>query len=295
MRRVIEFCLLLLPLIVHGYTDGSINLLVRSIGGSNVQRYCIELAQLPNGKTIDLPTFGWRKPVLSSPSIDACNASNLVQAFPQNLSSNTMLILYEHQCTITEQSWNVERSFGSRISLMIITERTNTQYELTYNATTMPVSIPVVVFWSIDFAKLTTRNSDFNSVEFSIDNPPDTSSTFRPAILLMFLLVLIILICGNFWAADEFKKRIKQEDGNASESSSTANSSPRTLRRYERRGSEMMIRRNSVAPTEKLEKPEPAVIPMTYCIIGVIICSAVGWLLLLFYFPTVMIYILQGN
>lgn len=292
MRRVIEFCLLLFPLMVHGYTDGSINLLVRSVGASHIHRYCIELAQLPNEKTVDVPTFGWRKPYLSSPSINACNISTLNQSFPQNLSSNTMLILYEHQCKITEQAWHVEKVFGSRIALMIITDRTNTQYELIYNVTEMPVSIPVVVFWSHDFSKLTARYSDLNSVEFSIAYPPDLAATFRPAVLLMFVLVFFILLCGNLWAADEFKKLIKKEDTDTSASELTP--SPPS-RKYERRNSQMMIRRNSAAPSEKSEKAKPAVIPMTYCIIAVILCVAVGCLLLLFYFPTVMIYILQGN
>ena len=34
---------------------------------------------------------------------------------------------------------------------------------------------------------------------------------------------------------------------------------------------------------------------MPYCVIVVILCFAVGWLLLIYYFPKVMIYILQGN
>lgn len=284
VTSVIEFCLLLFPLMVHAYTDGSINLLVRSISTSHIHKYCIELAQLPNEKTVDVSTFGWRKPYLSSSSINACNITALNQSLPQNLSSNTMLILYEHQCKITEQAWHVEKVFGSNISLMIITDRTNTQYELIYNVTEMPVSIPVVVFWSNDFNKLTTRYSDLSSVEFSIAYPPDLAATFRPAVLLIFVLVFFILLCGNLWAADEFKKLIDKEDVVTSTSELTPTP---PSRKYERRTSD--------ASSKKPELARPAIIPMTYCIIVVIICVAVGWLLLLFYFPTVMIYILQGN
>ena len=47
---------------------------------------------------------------------------------------------------MTEHAWNVEQQYGKEISLMILTNRTNTHYELTYNTTTMPVSIPVLNF-----------------------------------------------------------------------------------------------------------------------------------------------------
>ncbi len=286
MTTMISVFLLLLPLMVQSYTQSAINLLVRSSTTSNVQRYCIELAKLPNGHVVNITTFGWHVPYLASPSVNACNISDLNNSFPNPFRSNTILILYEHECKMTEHAWNVEEQFGSEISLMIITNRTNTQYELTYNITTMPVSIPVLIFWQNDFIKMTTKYSNLNSVELSIANPPDLSKKFRPAILLMFLLVCIVLLCGNFWAADEFKNKIKIEDTNPNNQSTNFNSSS---------SSEIITKQNSIVPNEMSHETEPAIIPMTYCIIILIICFAVGWLLLLYYFPTVMIYILQGK
>ena len=286
-----EIFLLLFPLMVHGYTDGSINLLVRSSATSDVRRYCIELATLPNNRSVNITTFGWRTPYLSSSLVNACNISDLNQSLPNSFSSNTILILYEHGCTFTEHSWNVEQLFGSQISLMIITNRTNTRYELIYNTTTMPVTIPVLIFWDNDFLKMTAKY-DLNSTELSIDYPLDLSRKFRPAILLMFLLVLLILLAGNFWAADEFKSKIKNK---VTDASSHTSSSHRSSITDERPFSPIITKRNSISPSEISQKMEPAVMPMTCCLIVLIIFFAVGWLLLLYYFPTVMIHILQGK
>jgi len=277
---MILFFLLLLSPIVHSYTEDSINLLVRSSKTSNIQRYCIELAKLPNDRIINITNFGWHIPYLSSPSVNACNISDLNTSLPNTFSSNTILILYEHNCKITEHAWNVEQQYGQQISLMIITNRTNTIYELTYNTTTMPVTIPVLIFWNNDFIKMNNKYPNLSSIELSINYPPDVSKKFRPAILLMFLLVFIILICGNFWAADEFKNRINNQ-------LSITDDQP---------SSQIITKQNSIIPNEiPQKKDESAVIPITYCVIILMICFAVGWLLLLYYFPTVMIYILQGK
>ncbi len=284
--------LLLFPLMVQSYTQGAINLLVRSSTTSNIDRYCIELAKLPNGRVVDITTFGWHIPYLALPSVNACNISDLNNSLPNSFSSNNILIVYEHDCKMTEHAWNVEEQFGSEISLMIITNRTNTQYDLSYNTTTMPVSIPVLVFWKNDFHKMTKTYGNLNSVELSIANPPDLSKTFRPAIILMFLLVFVVLIGGNFWAADEFKSKIKTEDTNINNQLPNFNSSTIT---NEEPPSEIITKQNSIVPNEISQETEPAIIPMTYCVIILIICFAVGWLLLLYYFPNVMIYILQGK
>jgi hypothetical protein len=277
MTTMIIFFLLLLPPIVYSYTEDSINLLVRSSTTSTIQRYCIELATLPNNRTVNITNFGWHIPYLSSSSVNACNISDLNTSLPNSFPSNTILILYEHDCKITEHAWNVEEKFGQEISLMIITNRTNTHYELTYNTTAMPVTIPVLIFWDKDFIKMNNKYSNLSSIELSIDYPPDTSRKFRPAILLMFLLVFIVLLCGTFWAADEFKNKINYQ---------LSNEEPLFRIR---------TKRNSIEPNETSENKELAVIPITYCVIVLIICFAVGWILLLFYFPTVMIYILQGK
>jgi hypothetical protein len=289
---MIAFFLLLLPSIVHSYTEESINLLVRSSTTSKISRYCIELAKLPNNRIINITNFGWHTPYLSSPSVNACNISDLNNSLPSSFSSNTILILYEHECKMTEHAWNVQNQFGDRISLMIITNRINTRYELTYNTTVMPVTIPVLIFSINDFIQMNKKYSNFNSIELSIDYPPDASRKFHPAVLLMFLLVFIILICGNFWAADEFKNKINNENMDINNQLIKFNTRPLT---NERPSCQIIPKRNSVTPSETSQYEEPAVIPVTYCLIVLIICFAVGWLLLLFYFPKVMIYILQGK
>jgi hypothetical protein len=293
MTRMIIFFLLLLSPIVHSYTDESINLLVRSSTTSNIQRYCIELAKLPNGRIINITNFGWHIPYLASPSVNACNISDLNDSLPNSFSLNTILILYEHDCKMTEHAWNVEQQFGEQISLMIITNRTNTVYELTYNTTTMPVTIAVLIFWNNDFIDMNNKYSNISSIELSIDYPPDISKKFRPATILMFLLVFIILLCGNFWAADEFKNKINNQKIDTNNQLSyiyTPSSIPN-----DRSLSQITIKRNSITSSEISQKKESAIIPMTYCVIFLMICFAVGWLLLLYYFPTVMIYILQGK
>ena len=63
-------------------------------------------------------------------------------------------------------------------------------------------------------------------IELSIDYPPEIPKKFRPAVLLMFLLVLFILICGNFWAADEFKRKIKNRNIDTQSESTSSNTSP---------------------------------------------------------------------
>lgn len=306
-RMIIIFLFLLLPMI-DCYTTTSINLLVRSLTTSYIQRYCIELAKLPNDRVINITNFGWHTPYLFSSSVNACNISDLNASLPNSFPSNTILIIYENNCKMTEHAWNVQTQFGSEISLMIITNRTNTQYELTYNITTMPVSIPVLIFWTNDFNAMLNKYSNLNSIELSIDNPPDVSKKFRPSIILMFLLVLFVLLCGNFWAADEFKYRINEQymetDSQLSNSNTSSQSSrPTTTERSsssqvitnERSLSYRTTKRNSVTPSELSQKMKPAVIPMTYCVVVFIILFAVGWLLLLYYFPKVMIYILQGK
>lgn len=299
MTVIILFFLFLLSPIVHSYTEDSINLLVRSPTTSDIQRYCIELARLPNNRTINVTAFDWHRPYVSSPSVNACNISDLNSSLPNSFPSNTILIVYEHDCKMTEHAWNVESKFGSGISLMIITNRTNTNYELTYNITTMPVTIPVLIFWTNDFIKMNNKYSNISSIELSIDYPPDVSRKFRPAILLMFLLVFIVLICGNFWAADEFKYRVNNEyfeaDSHISNSNTTTERPVSEIITDERSLSRAPHKRNSITSSEMSQQKEPAVIPVTYCVVVLIICFAVGWLLLLYYFPKVMIYVLQGE
>ncbi|CAF1102251.1 unnamed protein product [Rotaria sp. Silwood1] len=288
---ILLYCLLFFPT-VFSYTDESINLLIRStLSTSNMHRYCIELAKLPNNRTVDIKNFGWHSPYLSSPSVNACNISSLNESLPNTLPSNTTLIIYEHECKMTEHAWNIEKYYlGQQISLMIIINRTNTRYELSYNATLMPVTIPVLIFWRNDFIKMNNKYENLNNIELSIDYPFMMIRKFRPAILLMFLLVLFILLCGNFWAADEFKNKIRKQNLDTNHELSDLNTTSLT---NERSISKILTKQNSITPNETSENNEPAVLPMTCCAIILIICFAVGWLLLLYYFPKVMIYILQ--
>lgn len=284
------FLLLCCPF-VQTYTDSAINLLVRSSTSSDYYRYCIELAKLPNGQTVNVSDFGWYNPYLASSTIDACNATSLNTSLSSTLFSRTMLIIYKHGCTMTEQAWNVEQRFG-QIALMIITDRQDTSYELTYNTTTMPVSIPVVMFLNSDFDNLKNRYENLNSIQLSIDYPVDVGRKFRPAVLLMFLLVLVVLLCGNFWAGDEFKRIMKEHDNDSSSQISSTNSSPRV---DETAPVQIVTKQNSPRLSEDSEEKKLAILPMTCCFIILMIFFAVGWLLLLYYFPQVMIYVLQGN
>jgi len=284
-------------------TDDSINLLVRSSTNSTIRRYCVELAKLPNGHTINITNFGWHNPYIASPSVNACNTTDLEHYLPITFPLNTILILYEHQCKMTEHAWNIQWKYGENISLMILTNRTNTHYELTYNTTTMPVSIPVLIFWLNDFNKMNkTYNNNISHIEISISYPLDLPKKFRPAILLMFLLVLFILISGNFWAADEFVRKIKNRNINTHSESPTSNTSPISNDYHDllvnHTHDERIIpntNQNTLQADKSPKNNEPAIIYMPYCVIGVILCFAIGWLLLIYYFPKVMIYILQGK
>lgn len=285
------FLLLSLILCVAGYTDEAINLIARSKSSSNTHRYCVELAKLPNNRTVDIQHFGWYTPYQLL-SVNACDVSNLQNSSSQPLPSYTMIIIYENECKITEHAWNIEKTFGKNVSLMIITDRTNTGYELTYNETTMPVTIPVLVIWKNDFVKMNNAYDNLNNIELSIDFPLIMPKKFRPAILIMFLLVLIILLAGNFWAGDEFKKRVEEHQKKVNYELSDVNT---TSSSDDRIRSENRTKKNSVSPNQAQEHNEPAVIPITCCVIIFIISFAVGWLLLLYYFPKVMIYIIQGK
>lgn len=286
------FLLFSLPAFVNAYTDSSINLLVRSSPTSQGRRYCIELAKLPNNRVVNVTDFGWYRPYLASPSVNACNASDLQHSLPSALIGNRMLVVYEHDCKMTEHAWNVQQRFGDQIRLMILTNRTDTRYVLTLNSTAMPVTIPTSVFWLKDFDRLTGRYQNLSNVEFSIGFPPNLSRKFRPATLLMFLLVFVVLIGGNFWAADEFRRRINEMHSHKSHLSVISNDTPAT---GQSDSSQIVTKQNSVEPLSPSQDHEAAVIPMTYCIIVFILCFAVGWLLLIYYFPKVMIYVLQGK
>src|ERR1700722_12273827 len=114
MAATIIFLLLLFSTAVNSYTDYAINLLVRS--PSNTRRYCVELAKLPNNHTVNITGFGWYTPFIASSSVNACNITDLSTTFPSGFDPRTILILYEHQCKMTEHAWNVEQQFGKEIS-----------------------------------------------------------------------------------------------------------------------------------------------------------------------------------
>ena len=114
---------------------------------------------------------------------------------------------------------------------MILTNRTNTNFELTYNTTGMPVSIPVLIFWQNDYDRMKKVYNNLSAIEMSITYAPDMPKKFRPAVLLMFLLVLCILLGGNFWAADEFVRKIKHESLNTPSESASSNISSESSNR----------------------------------------------------------------
>ncbi|CAF0983325.1 unnamed protein product [Adineta steineri] len=281
--------------------DESVNLLVRSSTEPNVRRYCVSVAKLPNGNTVNITGFGWHNPYITSPMVNGCNVTDLKNLLPNTFPLKTTIILYEHQCKMTEHAWNIESLFGKNISLMILTNRTNTNYELSYNKTAMPVSIPVLIFWINDFNKINKTYTNISNIEISMNYAPVIEKKFRPAVLLMFLLVLFILLCGNFWAADEFVRKIKHRHTNKeneSESvntSRTSNDNPDTISNNNPNIiAESKINKNTNLENKTPSNNEPAIIYMPYCIIALLLVFAVGWLLLIFYFPKVMIYILQA-
>ncbi|CAF0956509.1 unnamed protein product [Adineta steineri] len=281
--------------------DESVNLLVRSSTEPNVRRYCVSVAKLPNGNTVNITGFGWHNPYIASPMVNGCNVTDLKNLLPNTFPIKTTIILYEHQCKMTEHAWNIESLFGKNISLMILTNRTNTNYELSYNKTAMPVSIPVLIFWINDFNKINKTYTNISTIEISMNYAPVIEKKFRPAVLLMFLLVLFILLCGNFWAADEFVRKIKHRHTNKeneSESvntSRTSNDNPDTISNNNPNIiAESKINKNTNLDNKTPSNNEPAIIYMPYCIIALLLVFAVGWLLLIFYFPKVMIYILQA-
>lgn len=280
MRNVTIFLTIFLIFIiknVDGYTEESINLLVRSESTIPFRRFCIELAKLPNNRTVNISEFGWHQPFFADRAVNACNIYDLQTHLPSSFPSNTILVLYDSQCKITEHAWNVEQQFGENVSLIIVTKRTNTRYILTLNSTSMPVTIPTLIIWEKDFDQLNNSMFKEKNLEFSIDFPPILIRKFRPATLLMFVLVFFVLLGGNLWAADEFKNRIREH--HAEENAQSISTSP------------VVIKQNS----DNVEPKEPAVIPIGYCLIFFLLVFAVGWLLLIYYFPKVMIYILQGN
>jgi hypothetical protein len=202
---------------------------------------------------------------------------------------------------MTEHAWHVQNQFGLNISLMILTNRTNTHYELTYNTTVMDVSIPVLIFGQNDFNKINKTYNNISDIQISITYPLEMPKKFRPVVLLMFVLVLFILLSGNFWAADEFVRKIQNRIVNIQSETTSSNITPISNEYPESsttNNSEQTTipKPHETTPTNKTPRNnEPAIIYMPYCIIALILCFAVGWLLLIYYFPKVMIYVLQGN
>lgn len=308
VRSIILLILLFSPALVIGSTDdddddSSINLQTRSSVNATIRRYCVQLAKLPNGRTVDVMGFDWHTPYIVSPSVNACSIDDIKRSLPGSFPSKTLIIVTEHQCKMTEHAWNIQSLYGSNISLMILTNRTNTNYELTYNTTGMPVSIPVLIFWQNDYDRMKTVYGNLSAIEISITYAPDMPRKFRPAILLMFLLVLCILLSGNFWAADEFIRKIKHQALETPSESTTSNSSSESSNRREPpinnspgEPVEAPARSQTTSPRTKPEpnNSEPAILYMPYCIIVLILSFAIGWILLIYYFPKVMIYILQG-
>lgn len=284
--------------IVIGYADNSVNLFVRSSNDTNVRRYCVALAKLPNGRTVNVTNFGWHFPYIASPSVNACNITDLADSLPRAFPERTVLIIYEHRCKITEHAWNVETLYGQNISLMILTNRTNTNYELSYNTTAMPVSITVLVFVQNDFNSVNKTYKNIENVEMSIDYAPILPRKFRPSVLLLFVLVLLILICGNLWAADEFIRKVQTINADNRSLSSNLNTTPATSDVQDNPIQEVTRPKSNAKNLDLNKMPsnsEPPVIYMSCYFIIFLLCFAVGWLLLIFYFPRVMIYILQGN
>ena len=309
MAKLIIVLVALFCPMVFGYTDDSINLLARSsTARSTIQRYCVELAKLPNGRTVNITGFGWHNPYLAPASVNACSIADIKEYLPPSFRPNTLLILTEHQCKMIEQAWNVQQRFGQQLSLMILTNQTNTQYDLSLNSSAMPVSIPVLIFWQNDFDRLSKfGGNNVSNVELSISYPLVLPKKFRPAVLLMFALVFVILLAGNAWAADEFRRKVSDQHLETHAESSPLNTSDRSNQlenasdtERDDQGNESTgnriensTRKNSIGTTPK--NNEPAILAMPYCIIALILCFAVGWLLLIYYFPKVMIYVLQGK
>jgi hypothetical protein len=310
MAICIVICLVLFCPLIFGYTDDSINLLVRPSTpfNSTIRRYCVELATLPNGRTINITNFSWHKPYIGAPSVNACNITDIEHSLPHVFPRRTLLILREHQCKMTEHAWNIERQYGRDISLMILTNRTDTHYELTFNRSAMPVSIPVLIFVENDFNRMQQfYGNNTANIEISIDYPLVMPKKFRPAVLLMFALVFFILLAGNSWAADEFRSKTINIDRRTSENTTQTD---RSLSRTEHLQDPFINHvhepianitgtTNENLPTttssERTPKTgEAAILTIPYCIIGLILFFAVSWLLLIYYFPKVMIYILQG-
>jgi hypothetical protein len=309
MAKFIVVLLAFFGPMVLGYTDDSINLLARSSADrSTIRRYCVSLPKLPNDRSVNVTDFGWHRPYLASASVNACSIADIEQSLPPSFPLNTLLIVTEHRCKMTVQAWNVQLRFGSQISLMILTNRTDTEYDLSLNSSAMPVSIPVLIFWQNDFDRLSKfSGNNISNVDLSISYPVTLPKKLRPAVLLMFALVFLILLAGNAWAADEFRRKISDQHLETHDASSTLTASSRSnhLQNVSANdqddqgndsmgnGNENSTRKNSTSTTPK--NNEPAIIAMPYCIIALILCFAVGWLLLIYYFPKVMIYVLQGE
>ena len=288
--------LLLSSSLVFAYTDDSINLLVRS--SSVTRRYCVELAQLPNGRTVNITGFAWRRPYLASASVNACNVTDLETFLPRTFPPNTLLVLQQKECKMTEHAWHVEKVFGNETSLMILSNQSDVSYSLTWNSTAMPVSIPVLVFWQKDFDRLNRSfNEKLDQLEVSIAPPLKLPRKFRPAVLLMFLLVFLILIAGNSWAADEFRRKIVHFDRHHRSLASASSTPSERANASEIPVETINNHSNSVDQSDdrKAKNEEPALLSIPYCMIAVLLAFAVGWLLLVYYFPKVMIYILQGE
>ncbi|CAF3460034.1 unnamed protein product [Rotaria socialis] len=299
MTTTIIVCLILMLQMFTGYGDDSINLLVRSSNDSTIRRYCVELAKLPNGRTINVTSFGWHNPYIASSSVNACNITDLADSLPQTFSILTTLIIYEHQCKMTEHAWHVEKQYGKNISLLILTNRTNTHYELKFNTTDMPVSIPVLILVQKDFNKISKIYTNMSDIEISMNYAPVIPRKFRPATLLMFALVFIILLCGNHWAADEFMSKMRKNNPKTQNVPSNLNTIPTANEFQDSPAQETIIPKSTTnahddGDNRSLRNTEPPILHLSYCIIVFILCFAVGWLLLIFYFPKVMVYILQA-
>jgi len=107
----------------------------------------------------------------------------------------------------------------------------------------------------------------------------------------------------NFWAADEFIRKIKNRNINTPSESTSSNTSPisndyqDSPTNNDRDDIPIPIPRTNQNTPKENKSPkntEPAILYIPYCVIAVLLCFAVGWLLLMYYFPKVMIHVLQA-
>ncbi|CAF0735221.1 unnamed protein product [Didymodactylos carnosus] len=311
-------------------TGESLNLITSLKSSKNINRYCLQLALLP--QILPVKQFGWHNYYYAS-TTNGCDKANVSALSSLSIADNSMFVIhYNANCSFAEQSYNFQLVFGDKISLLYIIVIPYTIIQSLTTNKTLPVTIPVLLIRQSEFNGLINDNKTNQIEQISIDYSFH-QSRLNIVTLLMYILIILVLFAGTMWAGDEFIQKVKEsvdyyafnQQGKytaVNPNPINNNDSMEPLATNQQSSPNLSTQTNttqvlSSSPTDTVTVPLPrsivlppppsfqklkelsskeneqAILAMPYCTILFLLITAVAWILLIWKFPTVMVKILQ--